>query len=117
MASESRTPLTAIVKIDIEGGECDAILGSMKALSMDKKVMYIPIIIMEWIFRNPKIQPLCPVEKLKAMAEVLSAAGYIPFSKGRTKRLDPKNAVGWPETNSLDWIHKDSAFYRNIQQK
>ena len=99
------------------GGECDAILGSVKALTMGSQVMYIPLIVMEWVFVNPKMVHLCGVTKIEAMTKVFHEAGYIPFTNNRLKRLDPRNSVKWPEMNTMEWIHRDSMIYQNIAGK
>ena len=101
----------------IAGAECDAMLGSMKALSMGKDVFYIPIIVMEWIFINPKIIDLCGYPKIQAMTQVLHESGYVPFSADRSTKLDHENSVNWPEMMIMEWIHKESVFYKDIKLK
>ena len=56
--------LNLVIKIDIEGRECDMIAGSEKSF-LENDLYFVPIIFMEWRF-NEFATNVCGKEKLKA---------------------------------------------------
>lgn len=74
--AKSNHSIQLLMKIDIEGNECNAFLGSSQVLSNQKTVSIIAVI-MEWTFSKwPK---RCTDEKVLQLKTLFLDAGYIPF--------------------------------------
>ena len=103
--------MNAVLKIDIEGAECDAIIGSPQVLGKSKE-MYVPLVIMEWVFADPDIN--CSPERVQEMTDVLYERGYRAFTEDRLKTLDMKDSYAWPQMRTVDFIHVDAKFFPKV---
>ena len=68
--------LQLLIKMDIEGMECNAFLGSAKELT-DNSSVSIVAVIMEWTFQ--KFPFTCSSTKVLKLKQLFLYAGYIPF--------------------------------------
>ncbi|TRY78144.1 hypothetical protein TCAL_09313, partial [Tigriopus californicus] len=90
-----------VVKIDIEGQECKAILGSVESLSWNE-FYHIQVIVMEWRFKD--VGSKCSKSEIQRLAQVLSDAGFRPYHAKMPRKLDPANSLRWP-TLDMMWVH------------
>ena len=99
-----------VVKLDIEGSECQAILGSGQALPKSAHY-FIPIIVMEWTF--DKKETYCLPSKVKEMREMLENKNYTAFSIDFKTKLDltlSKTGIPYGYMD-VAWVHKDATFF------
>ena len=65
-----------VIKMDIEGFECNAFLGSPQVLTMQQSISIVAVI-MEWTFK--KFHDRCSSEDALRLKILFLNAGYIPF--------------------------------------
>ena len=65
-----------LIKMDNEGSECNAFLGSSKVLTNQQSISIVAVI-MEWTFQ--KFHERCTSEKLLRLKTLFLNASYIPF--------------------------------------
>lgn len=94
-------PIDLIVKIDIEGQECKAILGSVQSLAWNN-FYRIQVIVMEWRFKD--VGSKCLKSEIKTMTQALSNAGFRPYHAKIHAKLDPLVSLKWP-TLDMMWVH------------
>lgn len=96
-----------VMKMDIEGHECRAILGSEESF-LDNDSYFIPSIVMEWRFGSGagEFRDVCRRVYLLRMSKVLRESGFEPYriSEGMFQRLED-NFTRWPVMD-LVWIHQ-----------
>ncbi len=90
-----------IIKMDIEGYECDAILGSENVISDYD----ISLVVMEWRFRAAGFSGPCPPEKRQRVAKVFTSNGFEPRSIDLETELDADEAPDWPVMDMV-WLKR-----------
>ncbi|XP_023323411.1 uncharacterized protein LOC111697590 [Eurytemora carolleeae] len=90
---------TAILKIDIEGAECKALLSFLQS---ETKLKHIPYILMEWVGIRRNVNGMCP--NLEEIIKGFTASGYQPANMNLQK-LGLETEATW---NDVLWVHQDA---------
>ncbi|XP_023339522.1 uncharacterized protein LOC111709836 [Eurytemora carolleeae] len=98
---ETITTEILIIKIDIEGHECKALL---PFLERPEKTKYVPYIMMEWVIIRRNREGLCP--NLKQLVKAFLQAGYFPVGMN-LRRVSLKTAKYWDD---VIWVHQQAIF-------
>ncbi|XP_023320480.1 uncharacterized protein LOC111695393 [Eurytemora carolleeae] len=91
---------TVVVKIDIEGHECKALIPYLQTKIKSK---FVPYILMEWIIVKDNRDGMCPDVQLLIQGFIDS--GYHPADLVSMKKLNVLQQKSW---NNVLWIHKDA---------
>ena len=76
-----------LIKMDIEGSECNAFLGSPKFIN--NQSIAIVAVIMEWTSLTPHVfHDRCPYTNMVKLWNLFVVAGYIPFEISKNKKED-----------------------------
>ncbi|XP_023330591.1 uncharacterized protein LOC111702989 [Eurytemora carolleeae] len=91
---------TVIVKMDIQGAECKALI---PFLQKKIKTKYIPYIIMEWQWITYNMMGLCP--DIQPLIKAFLDNGYFPANVTTRHELDIETQKTWYD---VLWVHQDA---------
>ena len=102
--------ITVVMKVDIESYECRVFLSqSTQERVFLRSDVFIPYILMEWVFDNMNqghFSPVCPKEKVQEMAQMLTGHGYKPYFKNGIP-LNESESGKW-HYDCVVWKHKNA---------
>ena len=101
-------PTEVLIKMDIEGSECNAFLGSAEVLTNQQSISIVAVI-MEWTFHNWPDR--CSAAKVLELKKMFLDARYIPFTFKNQKLVNLDVRQDW-NTDVL-WI-KDYGIIHSI---
>ena len=101
-----------VIKMDIEGFECNAFLGSPQVLTSQQSISIVAVI-MEWTFQ--RFQDRCTSEKAFRLKSLFLDAGYIPFYL-HNQTLVRLNVERHDWERDVVWL-KDKNMIRNLCQQ
>ncbi|XP_076447040.1 uncharacterized protein LOC143284246 [Babylonia areolata] len=96
---------TAIIKMDIEGYECQAMATSSELFHS----VYVPYMEMEWRYmylKRKKVASGCPAPHMQQMTDNLVHLGYHPHNARTGVELKPQGSPDW-NVNDVYWRHVD----------
>jgi len=92
-----------ILKIDIEGYECKALMNYM---TNPKKILFVPYIFMEWWHMSRNLNGNCP--DLPTFIQGFVDSGYSPYdSVNISVKFSVEDEKNW---GNVLWVHKDAVF-------
>ena len=119
IVEEAEEKINIVMKLDIEGHECRAILGSEETFmeSANNDFYFIPMIVMEWRF-GKEFKDVCRRIYLLRMARVLSFSGFLPFMISKTFEPLDENYADWPLMDMV-WVQGNvsSAVMKKIKEE
>ncbi|XP_023324026.1 uncharacterized protein LOC111698037 isoform X2 [Eurytemora carolleeae] len=93
---------TVIIKIDIEGHECRALV---PYLTKKNKTKYIPYIMIEWVFISHNTDGYCP--EVGILVQAFVDSGYYAVNVyDLSKRANNSEEKSW---NNMLWVHQHAA--------
>ncbi|KAK2162500.1 hypothetical protein LSH36_97g02027 [Paralvinella palmiformis] len=96
---------TVIIKVDIEGFECQAIAGAIKLLH----TYYVPYVFMEWgkMFKlRHQVRSACPVTAIKDMTDLFTKLDYVAVEVRTGFVLDSSRSSTKWKIGDVYWRHR-----------
>ncbi|XP_023343081.1 uncharacterized protein LOC111712635 [Eurytemora carolleeae] len=91
---------TVIIKMDIEGSECNALV---PFLENNPKTKIIPYILMEWVVSSWNVTGLC--KDIQRLIQGFTANGYFPVNATSGKELELNTEKQW---YNVLWVHQNA---------